>query len=89
MTECVGEDDIRKLNTTKQEIEKRRILVQLLDKIHNDFEQGRISFEEKGNFINLLREQAEAQYTIDAYRHSCISPWQYNHVIQRLWTLWT
>ena len=20
-------------------------------------------------------------------RHSCISPWQYNHVIQRLWTL--
>lgn len=19
--------------------------------------------------------------------HSCISPWQYNHVIQRLWTL--
>ena len=24
---------------------------------------------------------------IDIYRHSCISPWQYNHVIQRLWTL--
>ena len=21
------------------------------------------------------------------YWHSCISPWQYNHVIQRLWTL--
>ena len=21
------------------------------------------------------------------YGHSCISPWQYNHVIQRLWTL--
>ena len=21
------------------------------------------------------------------FRHSCISPWQYNHVIQRLWTL--
>lgn len=67
VTECIGEDDIRKLNTTKQDIEKRKILVQLLDKIHNDFEQGRINFEEKGNFINLLREQAEAQYTIDAY----------------------
>ena len=67
VTECIGDDDIRKLNSTKHEIEKRRILVQLLDKIHNDFEQGRISFEEKGNFINLLREQAEAQYTIDAY----------------------
>lgn len=67
VTECIGDDDIRKLNSTKQEIEKRRILVQLLDKIHNDFENGRISFEEKGNFINLLREQAEVQYTIDAY----------------------
>ena len=21
------------------------------------------------------------------FGHSCISPWQYNHVIQRLWTL--
>lgn len=67
VTECVGEDDIRKLNTAKQEIEKRRILVQLLDKIHNDFENGRISFEEKSNYIRLLSEQAEAQYTIDAY----------------------
>ena len=63
----IGDDDIRKLNATKQAIEKRKILVQLLEKIHNDFEQGRISFEEKVNFINLLREQAEAQYTIDAY----------------------
>ena len=25
--------------------------------------------------------------TFGTYRHSCISPWQYNHVIQRLWTL--
>ena len=24
---------------------------------------------------------------LSKYRHSCISPWQYNHVIQRLWTL--
>ena len=23
----------------------------------------------------------------EKYGHSCISPWQYNHVIQRLWTL--
>ncbi len=67
VTECVGEDDIRKLNITKQAIERRRILVQLLDKIHNDFENGRINFEEKSNYIKLLSEQAEAQYTIDAY----------------------
>lgn len=67
VTECIGEDDIRKLNTTKQDIERRRILVQLLDKIHNDFEQGRINFEEKSNYINLLKGQAELQYVIDAY----------------------
>ena len=24
---------------------------------------------------------------IGKWGHSCISPWQYNHVIQRLWTL--
>ena len=24
---------------------------------------------------------------VKIFRHSCISPWQYNHVIQRLWTL--
>lgn len=26
-------------------------------------------------------------YNKDIKGHSCISPWQYNHVIQRLWTL--
>lgn len=41
--------------------------MQLLDKIHNDFENGKISFEEKSNYIKLLSEQAEAKYTIDAY----------------------
>ena len=25
--------------------------------------------------------------TCENFGHSCISPWQYNHVIQRLWTL--
>ena len=27
------------------------------------------------------------EYNKTEKRHSCISPWQYNHVIQRLWTL--
>lgn len=68
VTECVGDDDIRKLNTTKQAIERRKILAQLLDKIHNDFENGRISFEDKDSYITLLGEQTDAQYTIDAYK---------------------
>lgn len=41
--------------------------MQLLDKIHNDFEQGRICFEEKNSYLSLLREQTETQYIIDAY----------------------
>lgn len=67
VTECVGDDDIRKLNNTKQIIEKRKILVHLLYRIYNDFEQGKISLEERNGFINLLREQAEAQFIINAY----------------------
>jgi len=67
VTECVGDDDIRKLNATKQAIERRKILVQLLDKIHNDFENGRISFEDKDSYIKLLGEQTDAQYTINTY----------------------
>ena len=39
----------------------------LLYRIYNDFEQGKISFEERNGFINLLREQAEAQFIINAY----------------------
>ena len=31
----------------------------------------------EGTFITNIEEKW----------HSCISPWQYNHVIQRLWTL--
>ena len=38
-----------------------------------------IYLQDKNNKIHL--------YKIDKKRHSCISPWQYNHVIQRLWTL--
>lgn len=67
VTECIGDDDIRKLNTAKQAIERKKMLVQLLDKIQNDFEQGRINFEEKNGFVLLLREQADAQYIINAY----------------------
>lgn len=67
VTKCVGEDDIKRLNTTKLAIERKKILVQLLDKIHNEFEQGRISFEETNSFLNLLKGQPESNYIINAY----------------------
>ena len=34
---------------------------------------------QKGNVSNSIT----ATGTIEPVRHSCISPWQYNHVIQR------
>ena len=33
--------------------------------------------------IETARKHIEGDITIDEVRHSCISPWQYNHVIQR------
>ena len=63
--ECVGEDDLMKLSKTKQNIEKRRILVHLLEKIHDDFKKGTISKEEKNGYIRLLR--GKDSHIIDAY----------------------
>lgn len=63
--ECVGEDDLMKLNKTKNEIETRRTLVRLLEKIHVEFEQGTISKEEKEGYIRLLR--GKDSHIIDAY----------------------
>lgn len=35
---------------------------------------------------NTLKTRSAFHY-LQKNGHSCISPWQYNHVIQRLWTL--
>lgn len=67
VTECVGEDDIQRLNHTKLEIDRRKITVQFLDKIHNEYEQGNITYEDKVFYIDYLKRQPEANYTIDAY----------------------
>ena len=53
-------------------------------------------FQKRKNFFfrlaevrAIVREKNLVQTSIGElkYGHSCISPWQYNHVIQRLWTL--
>ena len=40
-------------------------------------------YEENDKYLNKI----ENNNNEDKIGHSCISPWQYNHVIQRLWTL--
>lgn len=67
VTECVGEDDIERLNHTKLEIDKRKIAVQFLEKIYKNYEQGNITYEDKVFYINHLKGQPEARYMIDAY----------------------
>lgn len=67
VTECVGEDDIQRLNHTKLEIDKRKMTVQFLEKIYNDYAQGSITCEDKAFYIDYLKRQPEARYTIDAY----------------------
>lgn len=59
-----------------------------------------IRYIEKMNAIGIARYMIEvlnnnpisvfcsaSRLNEEIKRHSCISPWQYNHVIQRLWTL--
>ena len=42
----------------------------------------------KDQGVDVIQELiAQARACQTKVRHSCISPWQYNHVIQRLWTL--
>ena len=52
----------------------------------------KISYRFVYNRKKSLNDRGTALVQVEAYLnkkkgHSCISPWQYNHVIQRLWTL--
>lgn len=67
VTECVGEDDIERLNQAKLAIEQRKLIVENLANIDKWFTNGRISFEEKEKYRTLLRKIPEFQYTINAY----------------------
>ena len=42
---------------------------------------------ELANYLKVSRRTLQEYRNNGILRHSCISPWQYNHVIQRLWTL--
>ena len=51
--------------------------------VYENMDENKVSLEEiaKELFADPLCT------TLNKKGHSCISPWQYNHVIQRLWTL--
>ncbi|WP_455623109.1 hypothetical protein [Parabacteroides sp.] len=67
VTECVGEDDIERLNHTKLKIDRRKMMVQFLERIHGDYGRGNITHEAKEFYIDYLKRQTEAIYIMEAY----------------------
>ena len=67
VTECVGEDDLERLNNTIHQIERRKQILQLIVNIEKWFNDGRITHEEKEQYLNIFRQHAEDFYIMSAY----------------------
>ena len=67
VTECVGDDDIEKLNNTKIATEQRKQLLHLIVRLEEWSKNGRITLEEKEMLLNQLRQQPESDYILTAY----------------------
>lgn len=65
--ECVGDDDMEKLNNTKVAIEQRKQLLYLIVRMDEWLKNGKITFEEKEQLLNLFRQQPECDYILTAY----------------------
>lgn len=67
VTECVGDDDIERLNNTKVAIKQREQLVNMIVRMEEWFNVGKITFEEKQELLNLIRKQPEGDDILSAY----------------------
>ena len=67
VTECVGDDDIERLNNTKVAIKQREQLVNLIVRMEEWVSMGKITFEEKQELLNLIRKQPEGDDILSAY----------------------
>ena len=68
ITDCVGDDDIERLNNTKIQIEQRRIVLQLIDRIEQWFMSGKITYDEKEVHLDYFKQQPESNYILTAYK---------------------
>ena len=68
ITDCVGDDDIERLNNTKIQIEQRKIVLQLIDRIEQWFMSGKITYEEKEIHLDYFKQQPESNYILTAYK---------------------
>lgn len=64
---CVGDDDIERLNNTKIQIDQRKLILQLAIRIEEWFLSGKISYEDKEQHLNYFRQQPEGNYVLTAY----------------------
>lgn len=64
---CVGDDDIERLNNTKIQIDQRKLILQLAIRIEEWFMSGKISYEDKEQHLNYFKQQPEGNYVLNAY----------------------
>ena len=64
---CVGDDDIERLNNTKIQIDQRKQILQLAIRIEEWFMSGKISYEDKEQHLNYFKQQPEGNYVLNAY----------------------
>lgn len=65
--ECVGTDDLERLSNTKAQIKQREIILQLIVRIEQWFQSGKITYDEKEQHFNYFRQQTEGNYILSAY----------------------
>ena len=65
--ECVGTDDLELLSNTKAQIKQRKIILQLIVRIEQWFQSGKITYDEKEQHLNYFRQQTEGNYILSAY----------------------
>lgn len=66
-SECVGTDDLERLNNTKLKIDQRKIVLDLIVRINQWFMTGKITYDEKEQHLNYIRQQVEGNYVLTAY----------------------
>ena len=64
---CVGDDDIERLNNTKIQIDQRKQILQLAIRIEEWFMSGKISYEDKEQHLDYFKQQPEGNYVLNAY----------------------
>lgn len=67
VSDCVGEDDMERLTSTKVQIDQRKIILQLIIRIEEWFLSGKINYEEKEQQLNFFKQHPEGNYILSAY----------------------